>query len=82
MTDLTLEQQLQEARRIVMLRQEQLHSAALSFDAGEIDQESWHGFAARYAAATREWRVLQHVMLAQRPAITETTRGETWVQQS
>lgn len=80
MAELTIEQKVQEARRVVLLRQEQLHSAALSFDAGEIDSEEFHGFAARYAAATRDWRVLQHIMLVNRPAITETTRGETWVQ--
>jgi hypothetical protein len=79
-TELSLDQKIQEARRVVLLRQEQLHAAALTRDAGEIDQEEWDGFAARYAAATREWRVLQHIALANRPAMTETGRGETWVQ--
>ena len=80
MTEQPIEKRVQDARRVVLLMQERLLAAALSRDAGEIDQDELDGFAARYAAATREWRVLQHIMLASKPAITETARGETWVQ--
>ena len=79
-TSLTTEQSLIEAMRLVKLRQEQLHSAALSRDCGDIDGEDWDGFAARYAAAVREWRVLQHIQMAEQPAVAETKRGGTWVQ--
>ncbi len=78
--ELTLEQRVVEAKRIVQLREQQMHSAAMSRDAGEIDSLDWDGFAARYAAAVREWQVLQHIKMTQQPAMTETLRSSTWVQ--
>lgn len=81
MSDITETQKmLEEALRIVKLRAEQMASAALCRDAGDIDGEDWDGYAARYAAAVREYRVLQHIQTTQRPAMAETRRGETWVQ--
>lgn len=79
-TRLTLEQRIADANRTVKLREAQMLSAALSRDEGEIDSDDWHGFAARYAAAVREWRALQYHNLTNRPALTETGRGGTWVQ--
>ena len=80
MVELTIDEKVQESRRMAALRKEQLCSAALARNAGEIDADEWDGFAARYAAAVREWQVLTHMAMASRPALTETTRGETWVQ--
>lgn len=80
MVELTIDEKVQDARRMAALRKEQLCSAALSRNAGEIDANEWDGFAARYAAAVREWQVLTHIALANKPALTETRRGETWVQ--
>lgn len=71
---------LEEALRIVKLRAEQMASAALCRDAGELDGEEWDGYAARYAAAVREYRVLQHIRSTQQPALVETRHGGTWVQ--
>lgn len=71
---------IQEALRVVKLRAEQMASAALCRDAGDIDSEDWDGFAARYAAAVRELRVLQHIRMTEQPALAETKRGRTWVQ--
>lgn len=79
-TERTTEQMLDEMRRMVKLRAAQMESAALCRDAGDIDSEDWDGYAARYAAAVREFRVLQHVRMREREAIVETRRGETWVQ--
>ena len=70
---------IDEANRIVKLRAEQMAAAALCRDAGDIDAEDWDGYAARYSAAVRELRVLQHVRFTQRPALAETRHGETWV---
>lgn len=71
---------LEEALRIVKLRAEQMASAALCRDAGDIDSEDWDGYAARYAAAVRELRVLQHIRATHRAAMAETRQGATWVQ--
>lgn len=70
---------LTELRRVVLLRAQQMEAAALSRDAGEIDSEDWDGYAARYAAAVREYRTAQHFHIAQRPALAETRHGGTWV---
>jgi len=71
---------LDEMKRIVRLRAQQLEAAALSRDAGEIASEEWDGYAARYAAAVREYRIMQQVKINEQPALAETRRGETWVQ--
>lgn len=71
---------MDELRRIIKLRSQQMESAALCRDAGEIDSLDWDGYAARYAAAVREYRVLQHLHGMKQPALTETRRGGTWVQ--
>lgn len=76
----TMQNRIQEARRIVNVRQLQMHAAALTRNAGEISQDEWDGFAARYAASVREWQVLQQIEMNERVAVTETARGETWVQ--
>lgn len=77
----TLHERLAEAKRVIKLRAEQMSSAAMCRDAGEINQDEWDGFAARYASAVREYRVLQHIEMAERPVLAETRRGATWVQQ-
>lgn len=79
-SDMSMEQHIAEAKRIVQLRQQQMHAAAMSRDCGEIDQMEWDGFAARYAAAVREWQVLQHHKHIMQPAMAETFRSSTWVQ--
>lgn len=71
---------LEEMRRVVKLRAQQLEAAALSRDAGEIDSEDWDGYAARYAAAVREYRVVQHLRGINTPAMAQTKRDTTWVQ--
>lgn len=71
---------LDEMRRIVKLRSQQMEAAALCRDSGEIAGDEWDGYAARYAAAVRELRVLQHLKATQQPAMAETRHGETWVQ--
>lgn len=71
---------IEEALRVVKLRAEQMAAAALSRDAGDIDSEDWDGYAARYSAAVRELRILQHVRMTQRPSLAETRHGATWVQ--
>lgn len=70
---------LSEARRIVQLREEQMRAAALSRNAGDICSLDWDGYAARYAAAVREWWVWQQYMLEQRLPMAETQRDRTFV---
>lgn len=79
-SEVDYEQKLTSALRIVKLRQEQMHAAALSRNAGEIDNAEWDGYAARYAAAVREWWAWQHYALQHRPALAETSSGSTYVQ--
>lgn len=79
-TNLTLEQRIADANRTVKLREAQMLAAALARDEGDIAQDDWDGFAARYAAAVREWRALQYHHMANKPALAETGRGGTWVQ--
>lgn len=79
-TSMDLDTRIADAKRTVSLREMQMQSAALARDAGEIDQNEWDGYAARYAAAVKEWRALQYHRAAFQPALTETARGETWVQ--
>lgn len=79
LAELTLEQRIADAMRVVNLREEQMRAAALSRDVGEIDQDEWDGFAARYAASVREWQALRYHHLHNTPAIAETHRGATWV---
>lgn len=69
-----------ETKRVLELRELQLRSAALARDAGEIDDEKLSEYAIRYAAACREWMVVKHIKGYETPALTETARGETWVQ--
>lgn len=80
MADQTTAQLLEEMRRVMQLRAQQMEAAALCRDAGELDSEAWDGFAARYAAAVREYRVLQHLKGFQQPAMAYTKQGTTWVQ--
>jgi hypothetical protein len=79
-TDITMAQKIAEAERMVQLRSMQMTMAAMYRDAGDIDQDDWDGYAARYAASVRELQVLQYQTMAGREALAETTRGETWVQ--
>jgi hypothetical protein len=79
-TELTLEQRVVEAKRVVDLRELQMQAAALAREEGEIDLSEWDAYAARYAAAVKEWRALQFHKAINRPAVAETTRGATWVQ--
>ncbi len=72
--------QIAEAERLMQLRGMQLTMAAMYRDAGDIDQDDWDGYAARYAAAVRELQALKYQTMAGRDALGETTRGETWVQ--
>lgn len=74
------EKLMEEMRRIIKLRAQQMESAAMCRDAGEIDSLDWDGYAARYAAAVREYRVLQHLHVIKQPSVAETKRGETWAQ--
>lgn len=78
-TDLPIDLRVQDAKRAVELRAMQMQAAALARDEGDIGQDEWDGFAARYAAAVKEWRALQFYRAVHRPAVAETTRGETWV---
>lgn len=71
---------LEEMKRIVKLRAQQLEAAALCRDAGEIKSEDWDGYAARYAAAVREYRIMQQVKINEQPSMAETRHGGTWVQ--
>ena len=73
-----LQQRIADAKRTVELRAMQMQAAALSRDEGEIDQNEWDGFAARYAAAVKEWRAFQYHKATFQPAMAETSRGETW----
>ena len=79
--DPLIDSRIADARRTVQLREQQMQAAALTRDSAEISQEEWDGYACRYASAVREWRVLQHIALTQRPAMAQTGTGETWVQQ-
>lgn len=76
----TMQDRIREARRICNVRQMQMQAAALSRNAGEIDSDEWDGYAARYAAAVREWQVLQQIDINNTEPIVQTGRGETWVQ--
>lgn len=75
-----LEKKALEAKRVLELRELQLRSAALSRDAGDINEDELSSYASRYAAAVREWMVVKQVQIYNAPALAETTRGETWVQ--
>jgi len=75
-----LEKREQEYKRVLDLRELQLRSASLSRDAGDISAEELSEYACRYAAAVREWMVIQHIRRTNTLALAETTRGETWVQ--
>ena len=79
-TELPLKERIEDAKRIVELHSRQMQAAALSRDEGDISQDEWDGFAARYAAAVRELRALQYHKTVNQPAIAETVRGGTWVQ--
>lgn len=79
--DKALEQREIEGKRLLELRELQLRSAALAQDAGEISADQLSEYAARYAAAVRDWMAVKHYRLFEKPALIETIRGETWVQQ-
>lgn len=82
MNNLTLEAcefKLRESLRIVKLREEQMRSAALSRNAGDISTIDWDEYAFRYAAAVREWWVWQQYMLEHRIPLAQTDRGPTFV---
>lgn len=78
MTD--MEKQEIERKRILDLRELQLRSAALSRDAGDMSADDLSEFACRYAAAVRDWMVVQHIRRINNAALAETVRGETCVQ--
>lgn len=78
-SEVDYEQRLSSALRVVKLREEQMRSAALCRNSGEIDSVEWDGFAARYASAVREWWTWQHYALQQRPALAETSVGTTYI---
>lgn len=79
-TELDMPKQIEEAKRVVSLRQAQMTMAAMYRDAGDIDSEDWDGYAARYAAAVRELQALQYFVLNNQQTMAETMRGPTWVQ--
>ena len=79
-TELEMPKKIEEARRLVGLRQAQMTMAAMHRDAGDIDSEDWDGYAARYAAAVRELQALQYFVLNRNQSLAETMRGPTWVQ--
>lgn len=79
-TDIHMSERIADAERVVQLRSMQMTMAAMYRDAGDIDQDDWDGYAARYAAAVRELQALKYQTMAGRNALAETNRGETWVQ--
>lgn len=79
-TEISLPEQIEEAKRVIALRQAQMLMAAMHRDAAEIDREEWDGFAFRYASAVRELQTLHQIVMNGTEAITKTTRGVTWVQ--
>lgn len=79
--DKLLEKREIEGKRLLELRELQLRSAALAHDAGEISADQLSEYAARYAAAVRDWMAVKNYRLFGTQALIETTRGETWVQQ-
>lgn len=79
-TDIHMTERIEDAERVVQLRSMQMTMAAMYRDAGDIDQDDWDGYAARYAAAVRELQALKYQTMAGRNALAETNRGETWVQ--
>ena len=79
-TDIHIADRIADAERVVQLRSMQMTMAAMYRDAGDIDQDDWDGYAARYAAAVRELQALKYQTMAGRNALAETNRGETWVQ--
>ncbi len=79
-TDIHVANRIVDAERAVQLRSMQMTMAAMYRDAGDIDQDDWDGYAARYAAAVRELQSLKYQTMAGSNALTETNRGETWVQ--
>lgn len=82
MLEMSMEQcevQLREAMRVVKLREEQMRSAALCRSSGDIGSLDWDEYAARYAAAVREWWYWQQYMLQHRIPLAQTDRGPTFV---
>mgnify|MGYP003340253473 CR=1 FL=1 len=79
-TDAPMHMRIADAARMVELRAEQMKSAAMCRDAGDIDQLDWDGYAARYSAAVRELQALRYHVLNGQTALAETKRGATWVQ--
>lgn len=79
-TEISLPERIEEAKRVVALRQAQMLMAAMHRDAAEIDREEWDGFAFRYASAVRELQTLQHIVMNGASALAKTERGVTWVQ--